>query len=177
MKHWKVVYPVSLIIIFYCVWWCLWPCWWGQTTTVLLVRHAEKASFPAEDPPLTPEGEARAAKLAHVAGNAGVTTIFATNTLRTVRTAHDIATLLGLTPLTPGGTPQELADLILADHRGNTVLVVGHSNTVPDIIEALGGETMPSIPEGKFDRFFIVTVPQWCGGTSVVKLRYGEVSP
>lgn len=174
----KVVYPILfLVLVVIVAWWCLWPCWFRpETTTVLLVRHAEKGSFPPSDPELTTAGEARAADLAHVARDAGVTAIFVTNTNRTQRTAQDLASLLGLTPEIPAGSLEDLAALILSDHRGETVLVVGHSNTVPGIIEALGGEAVPEITEDEFDRFFVVTIP-CCGRRATVKLQYGEPSP
>jgi broad specificity phosphatase PhoE len=178
MEPKKLVYPVAVIVVVCCViWWCVWPCWlFPTTTTVLLVRHAEKSGSPPGDPLLTAEGEARAADLAHVAANAGVTAIFVTNYIRTQRTAEDLANDLGLTPQIPGGSPQDLANLILANHRGETVVVVGHSDTVPEIIDALDGETMPGLPGNEYDRFFVVTVPR-CGPVKTLELQYGEPSP
>ncbi|HXV75520.1 MAG TPA: histidine phosphatase family protein [Candidatus Polarisedimenticolaceae bacterium] len=150
----------------------------GQaSTTVLLVRHAEKSAEPAEDPRLSPVGETRAAELVRVAGEAGIDAIYVTATTRTRRTAEDLAAHLGLTPieLAPADT-DGLARRILDRHRGQTVLAVGHSNTVPAVIEALGGPSLPDIDEADYDDLFVVTVP--CAGkVTQVQLAFGVASP
>jgi broad specificity phosphatase PhoE len=67
---------------------------------------------------------------------------------------------------------------IFADHRGEKVLVVGHSNTVPDIIEAAGGPALPDIDDGEFDNLFVLTVCR-CDRRRVtlLNLQYGAASP
>src|SRR3954471_23357965 len=107
----------------------------AQATTVILVRHAEKAVEPAADPGLTPEGEARARALLEVARDAGVTDVITTQFARTRATAQPVATALGITPEVVdarGAThAQDVANAVRR-HVGMTVLVVGHSNTVPN---------------------------------------------
>ena len=67
-----------------------------------------------------------------------------------------------------------LAKELRAKHKGRTVLVVGHSNTVPQIVEALGGARPPAFDEAtEFDRLTIVIIPKK-GKTQVVQARYGN---
>jgi hypothetical protein len=67
----------------------------------------------------------------------------------------------------------ELLKQILTNHRGQTIFVSGHNNTVPELATALGGEKLPLIPESEFDNMFIVTVYRF-GRAKVVKLKYGN---
>ena len=112
--------------------------------TVLLVRHAEKAKTPADDPTLTPEGKARAKTLAHVCRQAGVQTIYATSYQRTQLTAKPLAAALGLDVNVKKNAKTLLAD-IKKKPDGQVILVVGHSNTLPEIIKKLGGERVPDL--------------------------------
>lgn len=165
-----------VIVVIVVVWYC-WPCWFHSDTTVLLVRHAEKSTTPPEDPLLSPEGEARAAELVHVAGAVDIAAIYVTTTNRTRRTAQDLADDRGLIPVELAPTDTEgVVDQIRSDHAGETVLVVGHSNTLPDIIEGLGGEPMDDIAESDFDNLFVVSVG--CHRrVKVTHLRYGVATP
>lgn len=107
----------------------------GCVTTVLVVRHAERANSSSTSPISDPEGKNRARALAHVASEAGVSAIYATEYLRTQQTAQPLADRLGLPIDTSFADPSALAEKILSDHVGDTVLVVGHSNTVGPIID------------------------------------------
>ena len=102
------------------------------STTIIVVRHAEKAAEPAADPPLTAAGAARAEVLAGLVRDAGVRAVVSTQFLRTRNTATPAAATLGLPVeiLDARLTARATADSILATHRSQTVLVVGHSNTV-----------------------------------------------
>ena len=148
-------------------------------TTVILVRHAEKAATPADDPPLTKRGEARAKALAIIARDAGVGAIITTQFARTRETAHPAAEALHVTPevVRAGGAQhvQEVARAIRS-HAGGVVLVVGHSNTVPAIIAALGAPQPPPICDSSYDDLYIATVPA-SGPAYVIHARYGEPSP
>lgn len=147
-------------------------CWFNPVTTIILVRHAEKA--PGENPPLTEDGHRRAGALAHALGSAGVEAIFVSEFLRTQQTADSLALLLGLTPeIIPAGNTEELTGRILEDFAGNTVLVAGHSNTVPDIMAALGISSPPPIPENIFDNLFIVHRPRF-GPARLTHLKYAR---
>ena len=138
---------------------------------------------PGNDPPLSPLGQERAQKLVQVAAEAGVTAIYTTQFIRTQQTAKPLADLLSLDVNIfniTGNLQQyadDLVDHILSEHRGEVVLIVSHSHTVPLIVEALGTSPIPEIPGNKYDNLFIVTIPRWVGPTKIVKAEYGEDSP
>ena len=109
-------------------------------TTVNLVRHAEKASGTA--PGLTPAGTARAAAYPTFFAETDLAAVYTTPTRRTRATAQPLADAKQL-PLTEYDSDADVgafAKTLLATHAGETVFVVGHSNTVPDIANALLGE-------------------------------------
>ena len=150
----------------------------AATTTVILVRHAEKASTPTADPPLTSAGEARARSLLAAVREAGVNAIITTQFLRTKSTAAPVAAALGITPEVVAATgathPRDVAAAI-RQHAGQTVLVVGHSNTIPAIIAALGAREPPPICDEEYDDLYIVTVPP-TGPAKLIEAKYGERS-
>jgi phosphohistidine phosphatase SixA len=146
-------------------------------TTVILVRHAEKNIEPNNpDPDLSPAGQARAQELARMFAGAGVNTIYATQFKRTQETVKPLADSLGLrVNIVDAKQTGELLKQILTSHRGETIFVSGHNNTVPEIASALSGESFAVIPESEFDNMFIVTVYRF-GRAKVVKLKYGDPS-
>lgn len=147
-------------------------------TTVILVRHAERAAEPAGDPGLTPAGEQRAQALAAALKDAGVGAIVTTQFQRTRLTAKPLAEALGVGAevIEARGAmhPQEVARAVLARHAGKTVVVVGHSNTVPAIAAALGAPSPDAITDATYDNLFIVTVPAGGGTATIVKAQYGH---
>jgi len=163
------------ILVGVVIWWWYF-CWKPQHTSILLVRHADKV---ANQDALTPSGEIRAAKLVHVAAKAGITAIYHSDTNRTRRTAEDLANHLGITPVEiPAANSQQLINAIQSNHQGETVFIVGHSNTVPQIIAGLGGSQMSDIPQTEFDNLFVITLcPCRLPKTAVVNLQYGEPTP
>ena len=143
---------------------------------VLLVRHAEKAKEPAEDPPLTPTGAQRAQDLAAALKDAGVTAIITTQLRRTRETAQPLADAQGLSPeIVPVGEDEDAHAAAVAaavrGHPGGIVLVVGHSNTVPKIIAALGGPSMPEICETLFANLFVLALD--ADAARLVRAHYG----
>ena len=142
-------------------------------TTIILVRHAEKAAEPAADPALTAAGAERAESLADLVKDAGVRAVISTQFVRTRTTATPAATRHGLAVdiLDARLTARATADSLLARHRGHTVLVVGHSNTVPAIVEALGAPKPADICDAGYDNVFIVTMPV-SGPPTVMRLHY-----
>ena len=144
-------------------------------TTVLLVRHADIDLPPSsDDPPLNSAGHERAEMLAHVAGGAGVTAILTSSLTRTKQTAGPLATRLGLGPR-EAPPPPVLASQLLSGTLGQVVVVAGHSNTVPQIIDALGGSAVSLvIREREFDNLYVVTAGT--AGFTLVRLKYGDRS-
>lgn len=127
--------------------------------TVLLVRHADIDLPPSSnDPPLNSAGMERANELVHVAGLEGITAVFTSSLARTKQTVGPLAARLGIQPreVPP---PPVFAEEILSGTVGQVVLVAGHSNTVPQMIEALGAPPLSfAIGEREFDNLFVVTV-------------------
>jgi broad specificity phosphatase PhoE len=129
-------------------------------TTVVLIRHADVVQPPLTgDDPLTPAGQARAVALCDLLQDAGVGAIYTSDRLRTKQTAAPLAARRGLTPVVWTGTSAGLAADLLAHHRGSTVLVVGHSNTVPEIAAALGRTWPGVIGPTSFDNLLWMSIP------------------
>jgi broad specificity phosphatase PhoE len=132
---------------------------------VILVRHADVQPNAGVNPALTAAGIARAQILLDVIGPSGLTSIITSSFQRTQQTAAPTAASLGLTPLVLS-TPEEIATNIRTLATTKTVLVVGHTNTIPQVITLLGGPTV-SITALEFDRLFVFA------GGQLVSLRYG----
>lgn len=149
----------------------------ATNTTIILVRHAEKAAEPAADPPLTAAGAARAEALVDVVRDAGVNAIVSTQYQRTRQTVAPTAAKLGIAAevIDARVTPRATADTLLARYRGRTVLVAGHSNTVPAIVAALGVSQPPDICDTGYDNIFVVTIPP-SGAPSVTRLHFGVMT-
>jgi 2,3-bisphosphoglycerate-dependent phosphoglycerate mutase len=148
------------------------------TTTMIFVRHAEKALMPTEDPALSPEGQVRAAELARQLVDAdvvaGIDAIYSTPFRRTLETAQPVADALGLeiSHYDPANEEAEL-DRMLKTHKGKIILIVGHSNSVPSLIAELGASKLvPPIAEFEYDNLYLVSIP-WFGKTKTIRLRYG----
>jgi broad specificity phosphatase PhoE len=144
-------------------------------TTVILVRHAEKNIEPSNpDPDLSPNGFARAQEIARVFGEAGVNAIYATQFKRTQQTVKPLSDQTGV-PVTvlEANQTDQLVNRLQTTHRGQTVFIAGHNNTVPAVVSALSGEDFPVIPESEYDNLYIVTIYRF-GKAKVVKLKYGK---
>lgn len=124
---------------------------------VYLVRHAEKAEDDPRDPSLTMEGKARAVALADRLASRGIERVLTTDFVRTRDTGYPLASRLGLVMelYDPRDLPGAAAKVV-AD--GRTALVVGHSNTTPAFVEALGGDPGEPIDETEYDRLYEVTI-------------------
>ena len=149
------------------------------TTTMIFVRHAEKALIPVGDPGLSPEGQARAAELARQLVDAdvvaGIDAIYSTPYRRTVETAQPVADALGLpiNQYAPDDNEAVLAK-ILRNHKGKIILVVGHSDTLPTLLADLGAsKKVPPIAEFEYDNIYLISIP-WFGKTKTIRLRFGD---
>ena len=146
-------------------------------TTVIVVRHAEKADNSA-DPVLSSDGEARAQELARVLSDVTINNIYTTPLNRTRLTAKPVAESKGITTKDHATnlSAVELAARIRSENAGRVALVVGHSNTVPELLKALSNNAFNiQIAEGQFDNLFIATlhadVPQ------ILHMKYGKPTP
>ncbi|HMB93979.1 MAG TPA: phosphoglycerate mutase family protein [Rhodothermales bacterium] len=151
----------------------------AEPTVVIVIRHAEKAADQGSDPGLTEKGLHRAQALLEAVGDAAVSAIYSSQFKRTQDTVAPLAEHHGvpITTMEVSGAnlstyPQELADNLLQNHRGETVVVVNHSNTVPLIVGALGGGAVPPITEEEYDDFFIVIIPT-DGLARTIRAQYG----
>lgn len=132
----------------------------GHETQVFLVRHAEKAQTPGDDPPLTEKGQRRAAQLFEKLEIDTIQALYSTDYQRTRATLTPISEQLNL-PINiyEAHDYSGLAENILTNHAGEIVLVAGHSNTVLPIIEALGATPpIDSIAEQDYDYIFSVKI-------------------
>lgn len=150
-------------------------------TTVYLVRHGEKSTAVANDPnpALTAAGRARAEALAARLGNAGVTSIISTQWTRTRETAQPLASRLGLTTEivpTGGSAFADSTAAAVLRHRGGTVVVVGHSNTIASVITALGGPRLPDICDSEHSSLFVMRTTK-SAAPMIVREHYGSADP
>jgi broad specificity phosphatase PhoE len=156
-------------------------------TTVVLVRHAERAqAAPGDpDPPLSAAGEARARALAEVLADAGVEALVVSERQRTRLTAAPLAEARGLepevVPIRDGAEANAaaVAELIRARHAGRTVLVVAHSHTVPAILAALGGPGMIALCDWEYDDLLVVSFAASAASGEpprTIRARYGAPS-
>jgi broad specificity phosphatase PhoE len=150
----------------------------ATTTTIVLIRHAEKQVGAISDAPLSPQGEIRASRLAQMFGDSEsfgrIGRIYVTDTRRTQQTAAGLAQRLGLKAevIEAKTDSRDLARRVLRENRGGRALVVGHSNTVPEIVAAIARvEEVPPIGDEEFDTVYVVTVPT-IGKVSVLRLKY-----
>jgi phosphohistidine phosphatase SixA len=125
---------------------------------IYLTRHAEKSATGA-DPELTAEGKTRALNIAAALKKAGITSIYSTNYVRTKQTAQPLSDVLSVPVQIYDASQIATFAAQIKALPGNT-LVVGHSDTTPDLIRQLGGDTVPVIAETEFDRLDQVAIGQ-----------------
>jgi broad specificity phosphatase PhoE len=152
---------------------------------IFVVRHAERAAatnqappsqvpaghpMMADDPPLSPAGEARAARLATMLASAGIQRIYTTEFKRTRQTAAPLADKLKEQPVMAAA--QDPAPLVaqLRQGKGNA-LVVGHSNTIPDLLKRLGVKDEVKIGDDEYDNLFVV-IRRVGEPPTLVRLKY-----
>lgn len=142
-----------------------------DATIVYLVRHAERAEDGTNDPPISAEGQARAELVASLLQDAGITHIHTTDFKRTRSTGAPTAAVTGVDIQLYD--PRDLSGFAdwLRDTPGRH-LVLGHSNTTPDLVEALGGDPGTPIHEMEYDRLYVVTLGD--SGASTILLRFGS---
>jgi len=155
-----------------------------QPTTVILVRHAEKVTTNPLDrnPSLSPAGRRRARDLVAALRGRRVNAILVTQYKRTRETAVPLAASRGITPEVTrmGGDSDEaaaeVASLIRARHLGKTVVVIGHSTTVPKIIALLGGPRLRPLCENAYSHLYTLVIPR-AGPARLAHTHFGAADP
>jgi phosphohistidine phosphatase SixA len=147
---------------------------------IFLMRHAEDVrSKDVVDRPLTETGHRRAMLLATLLKDAGINAIFTSSPQRAISTAEPLAkalqietkTLPQLTTKFKTSDMESFVELLRTQHGDNIVLFVGHSNTVPALLKALGHPTEIKIPETEYDNLFVL-FPKSGGPPTVLRLRF-----
>ena len=166
LRRWRRAIPLLMIAVLLAA--CA-PSQDSNSPRVFIVRHAEKLAGP--DPQLSPEGAARATNLAALLEREGIQRIFTTDTRRTRATAGPLARALGVTAeVYAADTQADLATALM--NARDTVLVVGHSNTIAELAAAFGVDPGAPVDEAtEYDRLYVITL----GEKPQVEIwRYGE---
>jgi broad specificity phosphatase PhoE len=154
----------------------------AQPSTVILVRHAEKASQTESDPVLSDAGMRRAKDLAAALTDAGVTTVITTQYQRTKLTAAplvDATKPKTIVVINSGNLGSHIADIlaaVMARPAGDVVLVVGHSNTIAAIIGALGGPKIPNLCDSQYSMMFVLEM-SGVNPPRLIRANYGTADP
>jgi phosphohistidine phosphatase SixA len=152
-----------------------------RVTTLLLLRHADRANEPGDNPPLSPDGQVRAQDLARVARFSGITRIYRSQMQRSIQTAAPLAAALGLAPLQytyQGANVTALAQQLLALPRGSKSMVVAHSDSIGPLLAALGSSAGTCPLQGGNDYDNLCVVSRASGQiTRVLHLQYGAAPP
>ncbi len=148
-------------------------------TTIVIVRHAEAVPDAGRDPGLADAGRVRAAALEEALRDADVAAVYATQYQRTRMTGADAAAAANIQVMvrpiegSAGEYAAALAAHVLSSHAGRTVVIVGHSNTVPALVKAFSGLVMADLAHDSYDTMFVVSA-RAPGQATVVRARYGR---
>ena len=166
MKNLKAILLVALLFI---------TCNTFAQTTIFVVRHAEKATTPGNDPDLSTEGKARATELAKLLKDQKIAAVFTTSYKRTSQTGEPTLKQAGLAALKnydPSDLPT-FARQALSQYIGKTILVVGHSNTIIPTLQAFGAEKpFVTLDDEDYDYLFKITLDDNDKATLEIN-RYG----
>jgi len=158
MKHLALILSIALLLITGA----------NAAPVIFIVRHAEKASTSDKNPDLSPEGQKRADALANVLKNSQITAVFVTEFKRTQETAAPTARAAHVSPTVIAAKDIGVLVERLRSLNGNA-LVVGHGNTIPDLLKALGIATPVSVPEDDYAEIFAVVLGD---APQLVRLHY-----
>jgi broad specificity phosphatase PhoE len=146
----------------------------ASTTLIVVVRHADKVSDATADPPLSAAGIERAQRLARMLTGTPefrMDAIFVTQYQRSVATAEPFATASGVQVIRV--TDDDISGLVRRiehDFRGRRVLVVAHSDTIPQIVDRLGETShTPPIDANEYGTTYVIAMPRW-GRPNVLRL-------
>ena len=142
-----------------------------KSTSLILIRHAEKILASGNDPQLSTKGWQRANELVHIFDAVDIDAVYASPYRRAIDTARPLATAKQLEIL--HYDPNELvsfAQELLKIHQGETVVIVGHSNTTPQLTNTLAGTEYSDLEETEYDWLYFVEMSTF-GTTKVKKLK------
>lgn len=144
-----------------------------ESTTFILVRHAEKAVDGTKDPTLTIEGENRAQRLASLLDKTNITRIYSTEYKRTQLTVQPLATNIGLgLESYDWKDPEAFLNSIITNNHGGTIVISGHSNTTPVLANLLlGKEAFAQFDDSDYGNLLIITVTS-LGEGKLTHLRF-----
>ena len=145
MKHLALVLSIPLLLVTGA----------NAAPVVFIVRHAEKANTGGKDPELSVQGQKRAEALANILKDSQIAAVFVTEFKRTQETAAPTARTAHVSPTVIPANDIAVIVEKLRTLNGNA-LVVGHGNTIPDLLRALGIATAASIPEDDYAEIFVV---------------------
>ena len=142
-------------------------------TTVILVRHAEKANDGTRDPALSAEGAERSAKFASLFSETKIGAVYSTNYKRTRNTLIPVAEARGIEIRAYEPTSMAGIDKMVEDHNGETIIVAGHSNTIPAIANhLLGRKEFSDFDESDYGNILIISIVTNPRVATVMRLRY-----
>lgn len=131
----------------------------AQTKTIFLVRHAEKADDGSKDPDLNETGKVRAENIATILSTASVDFVYSTDYKRTRQTGLPLAKQIGKEIITYDPKDTSALDKIIEESGTSRILIVGHSNTIPGLVNQLiDDEKYSQLEEMEYDKLFIVTL-------------------
>lgn len=147
---------------------------YAQTvTTFILVRHAEKSVEGGRDPELSSEGAHRAEALAALFAKTSVDAVYATDYKRTRNTVGPLAQARNLTVNTYASMKATDLERLLTQHAGGTIVMAGHSNTIPGIANTLVGEKkFEQFSEDDYGNILVISVTSVGKVAKVLWLRY-----
>lgn len=149
---------------------------WGDTayTIFFCVRHAEKRKDQGDNPSLAPEGEVRAERLGNIMKGVRMDRFCTTNYKRTIQTAETVRRIAGnaAAEAYPPANQSAWLEHKLGEGVGKHYFIVGHQNTIPQLLNQLkGGTEFQNIPDDDHGRFYIA-VTKGIGQTEVLEFRY-----
>lgn len=129
-----------------------------KPTTLILIRHAERGHDGSNDPPLTEAGTTRANSLVTILKNSTISAIYTSNYKRTRNTATPLAHATGLDIKTYEPMQGDELKKIISENKGKTVLIVGHSNTIPWTANFLTGSKLENFADSDYGNLMIVNI-------------------
>jgi 2,3-bisphosphoglycerate-dependent phosphoglycerate mutase len=144
----------------------------GEITTFILVRHAEKADD-GRDPALSPVGVERAQRLASLLKNTDIAAVYSTRYKRTQNTVGPVAKEKNLIINDYESMTADVLKKLVSENSGRTILIAGHSNTIPQFANTLIGKSdFQNFADTEYGTILVIAVVEVGQTASVVKLSY-----